>query len=322
MLVTRSGFHDGVLYVSDSLLHAVMTCSTLVAVKYALGLSTPQEAAELYSGVSGHEALAEFFKTAGNKTRAMHVFREFYKEWSEQRLQDYERLSYAHVRPIISRWFDEHPLEKLPFKINKKLVEVPFQLPLTKKGDVVIIGRMDLVPQDKDTGSFYVLDHKFTRNVSMWWERKYRNDSQMSCYTYAAEQSLDVDIAGAIINAIELPNPPSLKTAEDICKEHKVQKQECYPFHATFKMNVYSRSQYQLASWRRTAVVAARRFGRILEIIDKDPENIAAMLQEGQFTSACRFCALEDFCVNDRPEEMPNLIRHEWTADQISMMAE
>jgi hypothetical protein len=311
-----------VLLVSDGALHAAQ-CSTLVGLRYALKLGVKREAAPASAGTGGHASLEAYFRS-NSKALAMHAFREDYKAWADENINfGEERLTYHNTSRVLSRWYDEHPPNAIPFAvISEDFVEVPFTVPLTASGDIVLIGRMDLVPEDKRVGSWHVVDHKFTRSISYWWQRKFRSDSQMSGYYYAAATQLDKTVATVIINAIEFPEPS--KEPEAKCKYHKEyrDKEDCYPLHAGFAMIELDRSQYQLNSWRRTAILQAKKFGAILRMV-QEPEHIHALPQEGIFTGHCSFCPFEDFCVKGRPTEVLDsylVDQSQWAPDQIEML--
>lgn len=316
--VERSGFHNSKLYVSDSLLKSLATCSTLVAVKYALNLIAQEEIPVLKSGVVGHEALADYF-ISGSKASAMHVFREGYEMWAAVYVEDpASRLAYPQVKRVLSRWFDEHPINKLPFNVNPNLVEKGFNVPITD--DIVLIGRMDLIPTDEHTGGFLVVDNKFTKNAAYYWQKQFRSASQLSAYWYAAEKLLDETIVGAAINVIELPEVA--KDPDARCRDHKVPRGQCYPFHSNFRIISYDRPRYQIESWRKTAIILARKFHNILKIVDT-ADDLEMVPMEGSFTGHCRYCPLEEFCLKGRnPDTADSYLAsaEEWTPDELEMM--
>lgn len=235
------------------------------------------------------------------------------------------------------------PALKLPFGVNKKLLEVGFQVPLSDecvcghplarhkdgggcqwrrrcgciefKHAYIFYGRLDGLVTAEHDNSLYVLDHKTTGRLTPWKAEEYRYDSQMSGYTWAAQQTLGQTVAGVYINAIELSVLPSDPVR--ICKNNKfnhgVPYAECGQLHMNSQFLVYTRSADQLDEWRKTALHLAKRYRDLRERF-KGLEDLHRVRTQGTFHGACGFCNFKDFCSAGRPLQYVEsmLVRSPW----------
>lgn len=210
------------------------------------------------------------------------------------------RLAKPRVKAIYERWLDENPIKSLPFTIVHAGTEVGFQVPLTDT--IVYCGRMDLVARMKVTGQYVCPDFKTTRSVTKAWLRRWEMDTQISGYTYALRETTSMPVMGMILAVIGLPDPlvPDRK-----CQTHGVLQAECDVYHSYQKWTkpIY-RSEEALEAWRLTMI----RLGRRLRWLKKwqGIDAIPQLEMEGTFTSlqytnACTFCDLREYCKDGRP---------------------
>jgi hypothetical protein len=172
---------------------------------------------------------------------------------------------------------------------------------------------LDAVVQGRHDGALYVLDHKTTGRLTPTWSEKFRNDSQMSGYVWAAQQTLGMPVVGVYINAIEYSQLPS---APRKCRTHGVEYAECGPLHARSELLIYTRSPEQLETWRQNAVALARTYRTLLYRFGDAPlaEALTKPLMTGTFTNACSWCDFAKFCSAGRPQHYVDsmLIRSPW----------
>lgn len=234
----------------------------------------------------------------------------------------HERLRKPRTKAIFQRWLEDHPIDSLPFSVDPRFTEIGFQVSLTD--DIVYCGRIDALARMRNTQQWVVVDFKTTRTISAAWLKKWWMDTQISGYTYAAQEHTGMPVIGMILGVIELPEP---MTATRKCKDHGVPYTECDLLHAKFQwIGPIWRTQEQLAAWRMTMIGIAKKYqglhthAKLEKLNDRDPLhalNIVPM--EGtftalQYTNACTFCSLHQFCKDGRPGHLKDdyLVHQPW----------
>lgn len=260
------------------------------------------------AGSAGHESLAHYFRT-GKVKEALEVLEAEYREWSEEEVSPEDRLSWQNVLKVQTAWFDEHPINKLPFEIDPDLIEIGFACPLTEDGKIVFIGKMDGLVRSVEDRKWYLLENKFTGRVSPAWMRQFKVDSQLSGYTWAGMQHLGEPIVGAFLNAIEhskLPSDPVRR-----CARHGVTYSECGELHLNSQIVITQRTKTKIVEWKKTALHLAKRYMVMCEKWGT-LERLEKVRQQGRFTGACMFCDFYDFCALDRrPELVESMLVHD-----------
>lgn len=326
---------NGTCYVDNTTLRAAAQCESEVALRHVLGYTIPEEAHQLECGIATHEVLADYFRGKP----ASYVLRKYellYRGYSEEyglERDDHplHRLSWFNTSAILAEWIETHPMGSFGFLVNPKLVEVGFSIPLTdecvcghpldKHKDgvpggcmwrgrckclgyrpaFVMWGRLDAIVQAEHDRALYVLDHKTTGRLTPYFTDKYRMDSQMSGYVWAAQQTLGQAVTGIYINAIEyskLPRDPVRK-----CRQHGVVYAECGIHHMKSELLIYTRTPDQLEEWRKSALQLARKYRDLARRIPDLEAALTDTRMEGTFTGACGFCSFSKFCQANRPQQ-------------------
>src|SRR3990167_5537342 len=308
-------------YIDNSILTTVAVCDMKTTIRYILGYTTREEKATLLSGTAGHEAMAVYFRT-GDVPAALAKFDEYYREWAIANLPPEDGRSYENCYACLSTWFDNHPIDKLPFEIIPEWIEIGFSFPLTDDGQFVYVGRIDAIVRELDNDHLRILDHKFTGRVDGMFAKQFRMDSQFSGYIWAGQQQLQQPIDGGFVNGVEfsrLPSDPSRK-----CPKHGVVYAECGFLHANSAVILVNRTPKKIARWRTDAIRLARRYAD-LKARYSDPAYLPAVPMQGQFVyRACSNCEAQDFCIAEKPVGMiDSLFQHSpWTPWEHAMTTE
>ena len=283
-----------IVIVDNSTLTAMATCPTQAALRYVLGLTVAEDKAPLRAGHMAHAVLAGHL--SGQPVEDIVLAPEVgeYVQWAKEALPEDDRLNGTNVLKILSRWIETHPLSGLPFRVDPRLVEVGFAVPLAH--DVLFVGRMDALVQDA-SGAWYVLEHKTTGRLDETWRRRYKTSAQITGYVWAAQQHLRQPVAGCFVNGVEFGRLP---TDVRKCRTHSVPYAECGTLHARFDMLIEHRAPHQLAAWQRDAIRLARRF-QSLKLQVSELEHVNDQPQYGQVTGACSLCQFADYCAVGRP---------------------
>ena len=283
--------------VSYSTLRNVASCDTRTALANILRLTKPrdEEDAALLAGTAAHEALAAFL--GGSPTPfAVATFVAKYQQAADALNPGLypwqQRLTMTNTRAIMERWFETHPVERLPFRVRPDLIEVGFKLPLVD--GVNLHGIIDVIVEYQ--GDLYVVDHKTTGRIDSTWRHSFRLDAQMSAYVWAASETLGTRVRGIFINGIEFCKLP---TSDKKCKEHNLLYSECGPEHATFEMPQVDRSDVELQAWLKDTTVLAQRYRHLVQTVTSI-DDVTEVLQQGTYNGSCRFCSFKDFCENER----------------------
>jgi hypothetical protein len=289
------------IYVDNSILCKTAVCDTATVIRYILGLTVTEERANLLSGTAGHEAMAVYFRT-GDKDLALAKFDEYYRDWALANLAPEHGKSYENCYACISTWFENHPIDKLPFRIIPDWIEIGFSFPLTDDGSIVFVGRIDAIVQELDNDHLRILDHKFPGRVDGMFAKQYRMDSQFSGYIWAGQQQLGIPIDGGFVNGVEFSRLPSDPVRK--CAKHGVTFSECGFLHANSAIILVNRTPKQIARWRADAIRLARRFAD-LKAKYNDAAYLPAVPMQGQFVyRACANCEAADFCAAEKPVGM------------------
>lgn len=286
---------DPLIIVDNSTLTAMATCPTQAAIRYALGLTTPDDRAPLRAGTLAHAVLAQHLSGLGGVLPLEIAEIATYIEFATGALEPTDRLYHENIIKVMRRWLDTHPVSGLPFRVYPELIEVGFAVPLAD--DVLFVGRLDGLVQDA-SGAWWVLEHKSTGRLDEIWRRRFKTSAQITGYVWAAQQHLKEPVSGCFVNGIEFGRLP---TDVKKCRTHGVPYAECGTLHAKFDMLIEHRAPHQLEAWKSDAVKLARRFRSLKEQVGslEDVSEVAAMT--GQFTNACGFCQFVDYCAVGRP---------------------
>lgn len=311
-----------IVYVDNTILRAVARCDTEATLRHVLDLTTPGDAYALDSGTAAHEALASYLE-GRPADYCNSQYRLLWQPLSDKDHLDlpehpWHRLSYANTSKIMAEWFITHPLTSLPFVVNPKLVEVGFSIPLSDecvcgrkpwngmpccddyRPAFVFYGRLDAIVQGAHDRALYVLDHKTTGRITPYWTEKFRNDSQMTGYVWAAQRTLGQTITGVFINAIEFSKLPDSNRKCGAPHYHGVPYSECGIHHMKSELLIYTRSPDQLDQWQSDALKLARRY-KVLAQATSKIEGIGNVAMQGTYHGACGFCDFKDFCGGNRP---------------------
>jgi hypothetical protein len=99
------------------------------------------------------------------------------------------------------------------------------------------------------------------------------------------------------INGLELSLIP---TSMRRCQIHATKYEECGSLHPNHQLiGPCTRTPYQLASWRETAITLIQQYLYNLEVFS-DLDNIGAARQEGRFNGSCQYCEYQKICRQDR----------------------
>lgn len=304
------------IYIDNTILAAMSRCTTKGVLRYGLGMTTDEEFVTLQCGSAWHKAM-EVYLRGGEDIDVLERFYEQYHDWSLENVPLGNRLEYGNVAQILDQWLADHWLVNAPYEVpGPDFVECGFAYPLDAAGEIMFVGRYDGAVIDKQSGLWYVLDHKTTGWINVEKVNKYQLDSQMSGYIWALQQQVPDRVAGAYINMIELKKLPS--DTKRKCKVHGVVYAECGPLHAISQVFMVERTPEQINQWHNTALVLARRYRDIVyasgEYGDVTLEDIPGMPIEGAFNGSCEWCEFSQLCTMGKPVDImrANLIHKPW----------
>lgn len=288
------------MQVSNNSLKTVATCDLQSVLKHGYRLVSRDEAASLRCGIAVHTTFETFFKT-GDVEQALTAFTNDYQEWSDLNLHPKDRRCYDNVFATLHEWFERYPtLDTLPYTVDPQLVELEVAVPLDDEGEYVLTGRVDAVVESD--GHLYVMDHKTAAKIDAFWASQFKNDSQMSGYTWAVQQQLGRPIVGVLINGIQVGKLPS--AANRFCKTHQTDYESCGPKHATFELVALGRTPEQLDQWRSSAIKLAKSLTVLRQTVQGIPIedlDLDLFLAQGQFNGGCRWCDFREFCEAGKP---------------------
>lgn len=299
------------LFIDNSMIQSFAICEMQAWLRYMMHRNTAQGKATLMAGHATAVCLASF-RRDWKIPEALAVFDRDYKDWALHNVERDDAREWHNCRNILHQYMLANgPDQQTRFQVIPELIEVTFELPLTKEGDIIYIGRIDLIPV-WETGDYVVLDDKTTGdNLSTYWANKWKTDSGGSGYVWALRQK-GYTVQGLIINAIQfrkLPDDPH-KT----CSRHKVKFVECGIRHARWELfGPYPREDGYLEQWRQDTVWLARQF---LEYRERYPELTDApfLPMRGQYNTGCKNCDFPEYCLSGRNPALmnANLVYEVW----------
>lgn len=290
------------IVVDNSILATVAKCDTRAAVRHVLGLTTPDEHAELNAGKAVHTALAAW-AFGVTEPSPLTLLEQEYREWADANVAADHRLAFGNVRNIVADWLETHPVAKFPVRVRH--VEVPIQVMLTP--DVTFVGVLDALGED-DEGRSWVVEHKTTGRITADWKSQWRLDSQVTGYVWAASAWLGKPVTGAYINGIQLSKLP---TSAKKCPKHGVAYYECAPRHAEHEIVPVGRTPAVVDAWRATAMHLAERY-RTLKQVVTNVDDVRQVAMQGAFNNSCRWCPFQDFCETGR-RQASMLVSSPWS---------
>jgi PD-(D/E)XK nuclease superfamily len=289
---------DGRTYTSNSSLHMVSKCETLTWLTIN-GYTTSDEAAPLLAGSALHASMETYLRT-GSKVEALETLdTHYFADWSRKHLPFFHRQRIESVHKTLARWYDEHPIPKLPYTVNPDFTEKHFSWPLDDDGEFVFMGYPDHVGRmRKDRLGIVIVDHKSTKNDNEYFRLKFEMDTQITSYWWMAEHTFDEPVVMFYINAIELK--AVVNDNHKKCSKHGVPWSQCAVKHSNFNIISFVRNPHEIAEWHRGALKLARQMKEILERAP-DISKLNRIRQDGMFREHCTWCHLRLFCKNGRP---------------------
>lgn len=329
---------NGTVFADNTTLRAAARCDTELALRHVLGMTIEDERIELDIGIAVHEVLADYFRGTYSAGHCLQKFTMLWRPISDDlglssREHPKHNLSWENTHLILDEWFIRHPMNGFPFGVKPGLVEVAFQQPLSDecvcghdeahhdpvrgcqwrgkdsctgyRPAFVFWGRLDAIVQAQHDGGIYVLDHKTTSKLSTWKTEKYRVDSQMSGYTWAAQKQLGRTVTGVFINFIEFAKLPSDPVRK--CKTHGLPYAECGRMHMNSDLLIYGRTPAKLEKWRQTAISLARKYRDLASQV-QSISDLNSVSDAGTFHDACGFCTFKKYCAADQPQHYADSI--------------
>lgn len=297
--------------VDNSIMRAVLTCSTLAAVQYALHLNAKGQAPALRQGQVGHAALAEWLDTE-SPNLALKVYRAGYAadvapavaalaKGEPRAEKERARLGFERTRAILKAWLEARPLATWPLKVAAGDTELPISAPLPfalKDGRrVVFVALLDAIAKRR-TGGLWSIDHKFRKGITDWWKAKQQASAQFTGQMYLARE-WGIEVAGVYVNAIEIPEA---KTSDRKCSEHGQAYKDCDTKHARHELFSTTRSAGEMAAWLATMRKVVPRWATLRDRVQTlDDIHARAVPMEGRFNEGCTFCDLKAWCDAGRP---------------------
>lgn len=321
MAVTQLAVEASDIIVDNTLLSAA-PCSTKLAMRHVLGLTTEGEAKELRAGSAVHEALAWWLCGQG-EDKALERLTLSYKAWAAEHVAPDDRLAFRPVKRILKHWFQQHPLEKWNFVVKPEEVEMPLAAELGRivNGSkvvkstgpsfdglprVVMVALLDALAKMR-TGGRWSVDHKTTGNTGEYFKNRQEDSSQFTGQLWLAKQR-GLTLSGIYINAIHLkPIPGSTYK----CKTHGgVPYAECGLKHMEHKLFPITRTAHEIDAWELTARGLAKKYVRLLATVSTI-EDVRRLPMEGRFAGMCGFCPFREWCRLGRPAGAARTFAHD-----------
>jgi len=286
--------------VSNSALECA-SCSVKALLRYGYRVVVQEDLFPLLVGKAIHKGLAVYFKQ-GDGELAYRKFLDSYPEGAPP--SDLARLEIDNVKTIMHHYFTEI-LKQFPYYVHPSLVEIWFEQALsygneeTGECPIVLVGRIDLLPEDPQSKSLLVWDWKTTGKISGWRLKKWRMNTGLDGYQWAASRFMPSQLApGCGVGAIELPKLP---VPGRRCGTHGLDYSECRKFHAQHQTFLVNTEPHMIEEWHRLALGQARRLKDLIDKYAVSPEGVKYVRMTGKLNGMCTFCSYLDFCLAGRP---------------------
>ena len=304
------------LRLSNSSLETIAACDTKALLSCVYRLTSPTAKLAMYCGECFHQVLAAWYKgQIYEPWEAVAMLEKLSRTYADDNVKLQEaRLQWENVKKIVERYFESHPVSIFPFEVFADYVEMAFDgVALDEKGEFTYSGIVDLLVRDRQTGGYYVVDHKTTGWLSSLWIKQWPVSAQMTGYQWAIPKWFEsagyrLPLVGVWINGIEIARLPN---SERKCKVHRVPYAECSKYHANFQMiGPMSRPPHAVESWRLTAITLGRKLKWLIETFGErsDLERYLPYLNtNGVFTKSCSMyggCEFVDWCSSGRRVDM------------------
>lgn len=293
---------EGILYINNSALQS-LSCSTKFLMRWQHGYTSQDDSVYLRGGGIGHKVIETLWKTDDPELAMAELAP--YAQWCEENVPYDHPWHHDNLSRILTKYVSAHGRDAFDFEIDPALVEISGKVALSE--NIRFVFRPDAIVRQGD--EYYLLDTKFTGNITPYWVSKYKLDSQFSGYIWAARQQLELPVVGAYINAVEVKKVPD---SQKRCSEHGVAYEECGLEHV--KMQVigpYMRTESELKQWHRDAVHLSEK-ARELMLRFRDLKDIRKTRTQGKFFNGCAFCDFSDWCYYGRPvDRVGEMLKYE-----------
>ena len=285
---------QGTFYFDNSLLHTFAECKAKGIIEHKLKRTGQEQGLYGDLGTVGHTVLDAFFSGKHNLEYCLDLFHDEYDDVIPPgMIPDKPEMGKQNMIDILEQYMIVHPIELLPFNV----VALEKNITVELEPGYMFSMKRDMLVQDKQSGFYYPVDHKFRfGRVTNWWTDKFKTNSQISGYiwgTQAVGKSEGYDVADELLlNIISLAElPKSTKK----CSLHKRPYNECRALHTDFQFKKITRTPEQLESWRRDVIGLAKEAEMFFETFDT-LELIPYAPKTGAFSEGCTFCSLQKWC--------------------------
>lgn len=251
-------------YTDRSRMAAYQDCKRLRYLTYhyrAKGLSRTSASLPLINGDFVHKALAALIvgedldgvlEALSNEYRATMQGRTVYGELDLDFLIN-EQL--ALLEGLVRAW---HRVRLNPILADYTIVDVEKEVEWEMAPHITVMLRMDLVLRRKRDGLLFVKDYKTLGAINDDWAKKFEHDSQLLCYTLAAESIYNEPIGGLLMEglikgrrakekAITSPFCGSLIQQSPLCYAYRVRVAKGFD-HFTYERS-WSRGAEKIPVW-------------------------------------------------------------------------
>lgn len=309
---------NNILYVDNSTLSALVSCSTRAMLRYGYNVVPANYVnVPMQAGIAMHAAMEAYYCHDAQATQdasdaAIAAFLNGpYPAFARDNVEAGDRYDTENLIDVLNSWFEQKPLNALPYIIKPDLIEIPFDAPISDSDSSIrFVGRIDAIVEAKThldalrpeaKPMRFVLDNKTTGQRQLAWNRQWRMSSQLSGYIYAAQDLFReyYSINAAYINKIDTGVVPNSNRK---CARHGVPYAECGWLHPPHEViGPEFRSPPQIDNWRRNFYALASKWRLMLHAQRSQPD-IQKLPQEGQFGyNQCNHCEYADFCLSGRP---------------------
>jgi hypothetical protein len=311
------------LIVDNTILSTFATCSTKAMISYHHHLVSQEDSNPLLVGQAAHKALEVFFKGGGAK-ESLIVFQTLYYSHGSL-LAPEEALSWENTQATMETWFASHAPDSLSFTALPGTIEGALTAPLWEEKwgkRVLFLGLVDLLIQERATGTLAIMDHKTTsKRLDDSWVGQFRTSAQLSGYIWLTQQTrihekLDKlsPVTSAYINTIQYARLP---VSDRKCPRHAVPYSICKGLHALARLDgPFQRSPLQLKSWLADARALTRKWAWTREK-QGELSHLREVTKEGLFLyEACKWCPFTSYCdgtISDAERLTQFFKTKEWT---------